>query len=241
MNAIHTRLYALAFFLLVGFSMIWIIPKSGSMKPTRLSRHLPMEFGTLRGEKVTISGEELKILAKDTEFERVEYSDKANPKQARIEVSVVFSGKDLNNSIHRPERCLKAQGWNFTEEKKVVLQQVLPDGSDVPFRKIVCKKPVKLEDGKIIEIMRVQYYTFIGHSVITEDHYGRTFQDMKDRIFKGYDQQWAYVTFSMPVTQLFADQGLIDPRAASDLQESEAMLAKFIKQLLPLVIDKRKK
>jgi hypothetical protein len=232
------RLYILAVFLAVGFSMIWVLPKSESMKPSRLARNLPMQFGSMRGKQVSVTGKELDILAKDTEFERAQYTNAAQPAQPAVEVSVVFSGKDLNNSIHRPERCLRSQGWNFVKERKVVVKGAMPDGSDMPFREIVCVKPVKLENGQEIKTMRVQYYSFFGHTVITEDHYGRTLQDMKDRLFKGYDQQWAYATFSMPVTQIYADQGLTRPgQKTYTLEETEKILAEFIRELAPLVMD----
>jgi hypothetical protein len=237
-SGVSRRLYILAAFLAVGFSMIWLLPKSESMKLSRLARNLPMQFGSMTGKKVEVTGKELDILAKDTEFERAQYMNTQNPNQPAVEVSVVFSGKDLNNSIHRPERCLQSQGWNFTKQRKVVLKGALPDGSDLPFREIVCQQSVKLENGKTIKTMRVQYYTFFGHTAVTEDHYGRTLQDMKDRLFKGYDQQWAYVTFSMPVTQIYADQGLMEGPGVFTLEQTEKMLEDFIRQLAPHVVDK---
>lgn len=233
------RIYTLAVTLAVGFSLIWILPKSESMKPSCLSRHLPMQFDTMIGQRVEVTGKELQILAKDTEFERTQFSNRANPHHPPVEVSVVFSGKDLNNSIHRPERCLRSQGWNFVKERTVILPNVFPDGSDLPVREIVCKKPVMREDGSSFEAMRVQYYTFFGHTGITESHYGRTFQDMKDRLFKGYDQQWAYATFSVPVTKIYADQGLMRPGpGVFTLEQSEQILEKFIRKLGPLVVDR---
>jgi hypothetical protein len=236
-SQIAKRLYILAAFLLVGFSMIWLLPKSEEMKPSRLKRPLPMEFASMRGKSTAVTGKELSILAKDTEFERARYINLEAPSHPSIEVSIVFSGKDLNNSIHRPERCLKSQGWNFEKERKVMVPGAMPDGSDMPFREIVCSKPVRLENGKEITIRRVQYYTFFGHTVVVEGHYARTLQDMKDRLFKGYDQQWAYATFSIPVTQVYADQGLMRPGLqAYNVKESEAILAAFIKELAPLVV-----
>jgi hypothetical protein len=237
-SGVSRRLYILAAFLAVGFSMIWLLPKSESMKLSRLARNLPMQFGSMTGKKVEVTGKELDILAKDTEFERAQYMNTQNPNQPAVEVSVVFSGKDLNNSIHRPERCLQSQGWNFTKQRKVVLKGALPDGSDLPFREIVCQQSVKLENGKTIKTMRVQYYTFFGHTAVTEDHYGRTLQDMKDRLFKGYDQQWAYATFSMPVTQIYAEQGLMEGPGVFTLEQTEKMLEDFIRQLAPHVVDK---
>jgi len=237
---IINRVYILTMILAIGFSLIWVLPKSESMKLSCLSRHLPMQFDTMIGKRVEVTGKELQILAKDTEFERTQFSNKANRYHPPVEVSVVFSGKDLNNSIHRPERCLRSQGWNFVKERTVTLANVFPDGSDLPVREIVCKKPVMREDGSSFEAMRVQYYTFFGHTGITESHYGRTFQDMKDRLFKGYDQQWAYATFSIPVTKIYADQGLMrDGPGVFTLEQSEEILEQFIRKLGPLVVDRR--
>lgn len=233
------RIYILTLILVTGFSLIWVLPKSESMKPSCLSRHLPMKFDTMVGTRVEVTGKELQILAKDTEFERTQFTNEANRYQPSVEVSVVFSGKDLNNSIHRPERCLRSQGWNFVKERTVVLPSVFPDGSDLPVREIVCKKPVMREDGSSFQAMRVQYYTFFGHTGITESHYGRTFQDMKDRLFKGYDQQWAYATFSVPVTQIYVDQGLMrDGPGTFTLEQSEEILEQFIRKLAPMVVDR---
>lgn len=241
-KAITRRIYTLAVLLTAGFSVIWILPKSESMKLSCLSRHLPMQFGPITGKREQITGKELQILAKDTEFERIQYVNRDQPYHPAVEVSVVFSGKDLNNSIHRPERCLRSQGWNFVKERSITLENVFPDGSDLPLREIVCKKPVVREDGTTFEAMRAQYYTFFGHTGITESHYGRTFQDMKDRLFKGYDQQWAYATFSVPVTKIYADQGLMpDGPGVFDLEQSEEILEDFVRRLAPLVVDRRPK
>ena len=103
------------------------------------------------------------------------------------------------------------------KQEQVSLSGALLDAPAMPFWEIVCQKPVQFENGKTIQAMRVQYYTFLGHTVITEDHYGRTLQDMKDGLFKGYAQQWAYATFSMPVTQIYGYQGLMDASKAHTL------------------------
>jgi len=217
--------------------MVWLLPKSEDMKLSRLSHDLPLEFGSMRGTSTAVTGEELKVLSKDTEFERARYVNLDRPTQPPIELSIVFSGKDPNNSIHRPERCLRAQGWNFLKERKVMVKGAMPDGSDMPFREIVCSKPVVLKNGKEVTIMRVQYYTFFGHTAVTEDHYGRTLQDMKDRLFNGYDQQWAYATFSIAVyDQVHVDEGMVRAQNVYTLEESESILAHFITQLSPFVV-----
>ena len=107
-TGVTTRLYILALVLVLGFSSIWLLPKAGEIKLSMLQRNLPGRFDAMYGKKKEVTGDELRILAKDTEFERVEYFDLNNPLRPSVEVSVVFSGKDINNSIHRPERCLKS-------------------------------------------------------------------------------------------------------------------------------------
>ncbi|BDS06743.1 hypothetical protein NT6N_17830 [Oceaniferula spumae] len=245
MSKLQIRILILTGILAVGFSSVWCLPKAESMKPSRLARHLPLEFETYRGKRVTVTGREREILAADTEFERVSYVDSSDSSIPGFEVSVVFSGKDLNNSIHRPEVCLQAQGWNFEKETDVVVPGALRDGGDMTFREIVCrktvfdpetKKPVILPNGEQLYARRVQYYTFLGHTDITPGHYDRTMIDMKDRLFKGYDQRWAYVTFSMVVTGAYAEQGAMQGKSYN-LEETEKLLATFIKKLAPLVVD----
>ncbi len=69
---------------------------------------LPAQVGRWTGQEAPVSTEELAGLAPDTQFARQWYTDLAGD---RIYVSIVLSGADMANSIHRPERCLVAQGW----------------------------------------------------------------------------------------------------------------------------------
>lgn len=245
MSQTQTRILILTGVLLTGFSTVWLLPKAERMKPSRLARHLPLEFQHYKGERIVVTGKEKEILAADTEFERVSYIDTQDDTIPAYEVSVVFSGKDLNNSIHRPEVCLHAQGWEFEKQTNIVVKGALRDGGDITFREIVGKrlvfdpqtnKPVILPNGEQLFARRVQFYTFLGHTDITPGHYQRTLIDMKDRLLRGYDQTWAYVTFSMTVTGAYADQGAFRGKSY-DLAETEQLLSAFIKKLVPLVVD----
>lgn len=174
-----------------------------------------------------------------------------------VTASIVFSGVDINNSIHRPEVCLRVQGWNFVSERHLVLKGILPNGEDLPVKEIVAARPrhkrmIKPEDGskpvedksyqyeingeKIVDMM-VQYHTFVGHEVITDGVYRRTWIDIKDRLLKGVDQQWAYVTFSSNVSQHLVDQGIYIPeKHRQDLDQSRKAMQKLIKELMPKML-----
>lgn len=244
MNPQNKKLVVLLLLFGVGCSLIWVLPREGERRLSCLSPELPLELGLWKGKKGRPSPAEVSILSQDTEFSRMSYSHATKPP---VEVSVVFSGRDINNSIHRPERCLKAQGWNFLVERTVKVENVLADGVAVSFREIVCskprldkeRKPVMLDSGEQMHDYLIQYYTFFGHADIVEGHYQRTFIDMRDRLFGGFDQQWAYATFSAPVMAEYARQGFAmeDYIAAYDIEKSKALLEEVIRELLPNAVD----
>ncbi|MFC5050686.1 exosortase-associated EpsI family protein [Rubritalea spongiae] len=246
MDAITKRLWVLLVILAVGFSSIWLLPKQKEMAVSRLSKDLPVSLDSWTSEKREVSAAELKILAEDTEFARRFYKDTTNQGFAGVEVSVVFSGKDINNSLHRPEVCLRGQGWNFVRERSIVIPNVFEDGSGLPVREIVCVRPRVAHDGveppknmfgEPVYDKRIQYYTFFGAEKIVSGHYDRTFVDIQARLLKGYDQQWAYATFSVPVTSVYREQGFqIPDEQVFDEAQSAELMEEFMRKLLPEVV-----
>lgn len=241
------RTWILLLVLTVGFSSIWALPKQKQMVLSRLSPILPEQVAGWDSEVRQVGERELKLLAKDTSFARRGYDSPALPDFRGVEVSVVFSGKDINNSLHRPEICLRAQGWNFVQERSIKLKGVMPDGSDLPVREIVCVRPrTKMngidpptnKQGDPLYDRRIQYYTFFGSEEIVSGHYARTWVDVKTRVVGGYDQQWAYATFSSTVTSAYREQGFLNnDEKVYDDQQTAAVMADFIKKLLPKVLD----
>lgn len=234
------RLWILLLLLSIGFSSIWLLPEQGAIIPSCLSKDLPESLGEWASVKRVASKIEKQVLADDTQFARRIYYNPEQPQGINVEVSVVFSGKDINNSLHRPEVCLRAQGWNFTRERSIVIPSILPDGSDLPVREIVCVHPQQSEtgeqlfdkDGQPLSIKRIQYYTFFGAHNIVSGHYDRTFEDIKGRLFGGYDQQWAYATFSVGVPLGGSAQ-----EDAENEEQSSLFLQGFMKNFLPQVLE----
>lgn len=233
------RMLVLTAVVAATFSAVFLLPETHPMRESRLARHLPELSGDWRGRDVPISERELKVLANDTGFERKSYVQRYDSTSLPVEVSIVFSGKDLNNSIHRPETCLKTQGWEFVRLGYLTL----PNG--LPVREMLCRRPMKGAEGARITTpqgdqaydWQLLYYTFIGHSSITPGHYGRTFADIRDRVVGGYDQTWAYATFSATVTGKYKEQGLGSGWLTSlDEAQTGKYLADFIADLMPKVL-----
>ena len=249
LKKLATRLWILLGVLTLGFSMIWLLPRQKEMVVSRLAKELPDSIAGWNSRKQQVSDEEKKVLADDTEFSRRHYDNPALPGFNGVEVSVVFSGKDINNSLHRPEVCLRAQGWNFVRERSIIIPGILPGGEDLPVRELACVRPrvkhegvepPKNKDGEPVYDMRIQYYTFFGAEKIVSGHYDRTFADIEARLLHGYDQQWAYATFSVGVTSVYRDQGFnIPDDQVYDQQQSTQIMQELMKNLLPDVVKPR--
>ena len=143
-----------------------------------------------------------------------------------IFVSIVLSGADLDNSIHRPERCLPAQGWTIADSDQ--LRIPLPSGKKLGVTRLHDVRQVPLQNGTAASIYNLNYYWFVGYHHLTASHLERTFFDIQDRVFKGYNQRWAYVTVAADITK-----GLV-PFGHSEAQ-TDRMIQHFIGQIYPTI------
>jgi len=219
---------------------VYLLPRAGDMAPSAISMDLPAKSGGWFLQQKPPSKDEILLLAADTEFSKAtclkaregEFdpaSGHAIPD--RIDLSIVLSGHNLNDSIHRPERCMPAQGHAITGSSPVSLE--LTGNRTLPLHRLLSVQSIAM-DQKHLEYRDFQsltYYFFVGHSSITSGHYERTFIDMKDRLVKGMDQRWAYVS----VTMWYGDL----PWLADEItfEEADRKLREFIKELAHEQID----
>jgi hypothetical protein len=192
-------------FIVAALSSIYFLPTAGEVAQSAVKMELPEEGGGWFFKQQVASEAERETLAKDTEFSKAiclkprpgEFDEKGYAIPDRVDLSVVLSGSDINNSIHRPERCMPAQGHNIISS--IDRRIDLDNGRTIEVKRLesVQRIPTTEERTEFLELNCLTYYFFIGHDRITNDHLGRTFVDMKDRLLKGMDQRWAYVSTSM--------------------------------------------
>src|SRR3954447_19675259 len=193
------RLLLVQVILALGLGSIAFLPKVANSTPQGIALKLPTYIGGWFGEDQAITEQELKVLAKDTEFARKLYS---NGRGDQIFASIVLSGHDLDNSIHRPERCLPAQGWAIADSRvvRIPIADTSPPESLAATRLHNMRK-VATADGKTIPVYQLNYYWFVGAKDITPSHLRRTYIDIRDRIMYGYNQRWAYITIAATITE----------------------------------------
>lgn len=229
--------------LLLGGSLcaVYLLPKAGAVAQSAVSMKLPDREGGWRFIGQDPSPDELKALSADTEFSKAicvaprqyEINLAGDPIPDRIDLSVVLSGADINNSIHRPERCMPAQGHNITSSSSETLK--LENGRTVPVKRLISvqSRNVALagERERYERHDCITYYFFVGHDHLTNDHLGRTITDMKDRLVRGMDQRWAYVSVSM----WYGKVPWIEKKVT--LEEADGKLQKFLEDFSEKQID----
>ena len=217
---ISKRLLIIEVVLVIGLSLMFFLPKAPATSPVGIALKLPIWVGDWLGEDAEVTARELEVLAKDTGFARKMYTSPAGDK---IFVSIVLSGEDMTSSIHRPERCLPAQGWTLQSTSQRAVP--IPDSRSLATTQL---SSVRMVEGKSarVAIQNLTYYWFVGYTDITPSHFTRTMLDLRDRTLRGYDQRWAYVTVAATVTKGLAKPGRSEA-------ETAAMIEHFIAQLAP--------
>jgi hypothetical protein len=236
-----------------GFCLVFILPTNVELAQPRLEPELPTFVGDWFGEPVKVTQAELNALAKDTEFSRRLYTDSSG--ELELQVSIILSGHDLNNSIHRPERCLNAQGWSITDSEDVAISP--PEFADTNESDVVI---TRLHQARIVDIpatnskyapgsVRQTYgvtgYFFVGAEAITSSHYTRTFVDMWTRLTMGQNQRWAFVMVSgsygslvIPPEGLTAEQQELSDQALAEQRALlEGKINDFLVNFLPQALD----
>lgn len=222
-----TKRLALVFVLVAaGLCSAFLVPNRTDFQPVGVNMNLPESIGQWTGTPGRISDDELKTLAADTTFARKVYS---NAFGDSILVSIVLAGEDPDNSIHRPERCLPAQGWTIMDSRIVKIP--LPKNSleQIEATRLHNEQDFKDNEGHLHRVDNLNYYWFVGYRRLTPSHIERALLDIHDRVLRGYNQRWAYVTVASNVTH-----GLV--KFGRSEAETDQMIQSFVTELLPQII-----
>ncbi len=175
---------------------------------------LPDKAGSWTGGELTgLTPEERAILPSDTEGARRIYRDTAGHE---LFCSVVLAGRDVT-SIHRPELCLRGQGW--TLEKPEIEQVTTPAvaGGSVKVSRINASREFKSPDGRSGQARTVFVYWFIGKDRTTPYHWQRILWTTEDRVLHNRNHRWAYFLLNAPVQTSTADSMQVITRFVQDI------------------------
>jgi EpsI family protein len=221
------RLLLLFVVLAGGLCSAFLVPARTNFQPVGVVMDLPESIGQWTGAPQAITQAEKDQLAADTSFSRRMYS---NAFGDQILVSIVLSGEDPDNSIHRPERCLPAQGWTILDSKTVKIPMPGRPSGPLAATRLHSEQNFKDDQGRLHKIENLNYYWFVGYGRMTPSHIHRAVLDIHDRVFRGYNQRWAYVTVASNITG-----GLV--RFGRSKAETDKMIQSLVAELFPHIVS----
>ncbi len=220
------RLAILFAFVTLGLSAVFLLPKSAA-QPTGINLLLRDNIAGWTGHDSEVTQKERDVLGSGgTEFARKIY-EHPQWRNFTLLVSIVLSGHDMSNSIHRPERCLDAQGWTILDSDVEPIR--LGERGSFSTTRLHNRRTIA-RDGKPVAQDALTYYWFVGENEATASHWGRFFVDNGDRLLRGVNQRWAFITIT----------GLIAPRATPEEQAEitkwvDTQMRGFIAELAPTI------
>ncbi|MHA3771972.1 exosortase C-terminal domain/associated protein EpsI [Verrucomicrobiota bacterium sgz303538] len=218
-----SRLAILLAVLLGGLSCVFVLPKKLGYQPVGVVAQLPEFIGEWWGHDMEISQKERDTLGADTEFARKLYS---NGRGGQVLGSIVLAGQDMMMAIHRPERCLHAQGWTFSNPTRRSID--IPGAGRLEVTRVHNNKFVMGPDGNRVEIENICYYWFAGSKDLTPSHLERVWFDSRDRMMSGYVQRWAMVMVSADIT---AER----EKFGRDEKATDQLLTEFVQKVAPQI------
>src|SRR3954465_15040471 len=156
------RLFAIELSLVLGLGAVFFLPKAPKTSPSGIAMQLPIWVGPWLDEDVEVSDKERNLLAQDTVFARKSY---VSPAGDRVFVSIVLSGEDMTNSIHRPERCLPAQGWSLEKSDRRAI--LVHPSKPLRVTRLLSGRTLELKNKQRFIVENVSYYWFIGYHEMT--------------------------------------------------------------------------
>ena len=216
-----TKRLAVLLAALLAMSAVFFLPKQTVEQPVGVKLELPAAIGDWTGENMKITDKEISILGKETEFARKTYT---NGRGDELQATIVLAGRDMNTGIHRPERCLLAQGW--TQEDSSSVKVAVPERGTLTTTRLKEMQMVPTKEGRQFAYTNLNYYWFTGCADTTGSHVRRTVIDISDRLLHGYNQRWAYFTVAATITKDMKKNGRTE-------EETDALIQDFIRRMVP--------
>lgn len=172
-----------------------------------------------------ISVGEMNLLPENTPIFRKAYRRAGHPD---VTVTFVFSGME-RRSIHKPQRCLVAQGNRITDEYTLrVPNEPLGPGKKTPVRALEISRPVRDGSGAVVgNAASVYAYWLFNPERETVHHWVRLARTIYDNAFRAYRPRWGYASIAVRR----------DPDSPDSWKDE---LADFLPRLYPAVSELRK-
>lgn len=189
---------------------------------------LPLRIGEVQGWEGQADQREINGLAEDVKVMRNHF---LLPSGANVTLSVVLSG-GVKRSLHRPEVCLPAQGWNVLDQVVVTTGDKEGDAQDVKLVRML--RDFAGPDGHPRRMRALNMFFYVGsEGVTTPDYYDHVFKSYLHSLTRNINHRWALVSFYMPYAESEVGGGdpMAELTAMEELREFVGRASGMVKRL----------
>jgi Protein of unknown function (DUF3485) len=163
-------------------------PIAGSQ---RLNIQLPELVLDYTSQRIPTDQGLLDYMPQDTSFVQRHY---VAPDGFHTLLNVVLMGTD-RTSIHKPQFCLRGQGWDIDGGKstETSIRITRPHAYDLPVMKLIVSRTFS-EKGRTFTKQGIYVYWFVADNDLTARHQTRMWRMSVNLLKTGVLQRWAYVT-----------------------------------------------
>ena len=180
------------------------------------------------------SKEEEKWLPADTGLRKMLYvpldvkvASEAEAMEKGISASLILSGMD-RRSLHRPEVCLRAQGWRITSKDTVTIDV---GEQELEVADFTIARKVNEPDGSIRDVRAHYLYWWIGAKRSTPSDFERILFTVLDNMFRNLNNRWGY-----PSVLVYADlkEGMTPDQITDADNAARERALSFVRQYAPI-------
>jgi hypothetical protein len=175
---------------LATIAACFFIEPPAKMSEPGVWMHWPDQVLGYTGQEIKLksSDPERVLLPSDTEIAKELYT---NQDGDHIAAEIVLSGVE-HRSIHRPEICLKGQGWTLHSGQVVRIPLELGRRS-LEVTVLDITQPLQTPQGKVIQQEALYAYFFVSKDAETAKHFDRIAITNLDLLLHNKSHRWAYV------------------------------------------------
>ena len=177
-----------------------LFPNASTDPEAGLIMWLPSEVGVLKGKRISVSSEEASTLPPDTEYLKMAYNrEESFGYQPRfwdgLSATLILSGTD-RRSLHEPEICLDAQGWEIVRRVPVTVETSVGPlevmNLELGRWQIDKGKHVLNSEGNRIRIRAHYIYWWVSKKGSTAFSDKRVMQTVVDNFLRNKNYRWGY-------------------------------------------------
>ena len=210
-----------------------LFPNAATNPETGMVMVLPDSIPGSVGFEIPMGKQEKELLPEDTTILRRIYVERGHSEERRrwrqMVASLVLMGTD-RRSLHEPEFCMRALGWQFKPGKVVTIETT---GGPLKVKELELRRwkrgpdgtPLRDEQGRKIPVRAHYFYWWVSRDGSTPHSKRRIALSALNNMFRNVNDRWGYPSVQVMVDPVYSRE--------EGREEARERALEFIREYAP--------